>query len=613
MPPTDHVFGFDFGTTNSLVALIQPGSRATGPAVTRFLDENRPIPSVVSYEGGNVEVGRRAQQRLSRAGLGVQGNIVRSPKTLLGRDDIHIDGIRRDPVQVVTHVLAHVRSFVLGTPAAKGIALDRVVATIPVNMDGRRRALLRSAFRDAGMEVVQFVHEPLAALYGFFRSASDTADLIRRYESKLLVVFDWGGGTLDLTLCRVRDGVLTQLANDGTEEVGGDVFDEELRNEVERRSDSSRAPTLSTETTADARKRLLHQCEIAKIELSTKKTWTIFVDNYYLCDDQPDLVVSLKRDDLHVIVSGLVRKGISRIERLLESRGMSTSSVDLCFAVGGMVNMPLIKSRLDEIFGPARVHVSSNSASAIADGAAWVAYDRTRLTLAKNVELLLARNSYLPVLSAGFEMPYADNVHKERIDLFCVDPTDGVAKFMLTSPERPGKNIAANETRRTLANMVLKVDSKTAPFKERLSLDLQVDENMILTAMGWSTNQNDRCSCEIHDLEFAIRLPADSDPDVQSEDNGLGSGPPFRGAAGDITVRSNLADREDPILVPGEVMRRFNEKYLRKHIGYEPPAIQLEEDLYYRPCSYCGCASNDPRCSCASRHKGPAEFRETRR
>jgi molecular chaperone DnaK len=613
MPPPDHIFGFDFGTTNSLVALIQPGSRATGPAVTRFLDENRPIPSVVSYEGGEVEVGRRAQQRLSRAGLGVQGSIVRSPKTLLGRDDIHIDGVRRDPVQVVTHVLEHVRSFVLRTPAAKALALDRVVATIPVNMDGRRRALLRSAFRDAGMEVVQFVHEPLAALYGFFRSASDTADLIRRYDGKLLVVFDWGGGTLDLTLCRAKDGVLTQLANDGTEEVGGDIFDENLRNEVESRSLATRSEKLSTETTADARKRLLHQCEIAKIELSAKKTWTIFVDNYYLCDDQPDLVVSLRRDDLYSIVSALVRKGISRIERLLESSGMSTSSVDLCFAVGGMVNMPLIKSRLDEIFGPARVHVSSNSASAIADGAAWVAYDRARLTLAKNVELLLARNSYLPVLSAGFEMPYADNVHKERIDLFCVDPTDGVAKFVLMSPERPGRTVAANEPRRTLANMVLKVDSRTGPFKERLSLDMQVDENMILTAMGWSTNQNDRCSCEIHDLEFALRLPADFDPDAQMEEDGLGNGPAFRGTAGDITIRSNLADREDPKLVPGEVMRRFNENYFRKYIGHEPPAIQIEEDLYYRPCAYCGCASNDPRCACASRYKDTPGFQKTHR
>ena len=81
---------------------------------------------------------------------------------------------------------------------------------------------------------LQFVHEPLAALYGYLRSADGGADLVKRYNGKLLLVFDWGGGTRDRTLCRVLDGLLVQVANDGTEEVGGDVFDEALRNEVIR-------------------------------------------------------------------------------------------------------------------------------------------------------------------------------------------------------------------------------------------------------------------------------------------------------------------------------------------------------------------------------------------
>jgi hypothetical protein len=111
--------------------------------------------------------------------------------------------------------------------------------------------------------------------------------------------------------------------------------------------------------------------------------------------------VNLSRDDLQDIVGHLVKKGVARIERLLEREGYSTASVELCLATGGMVNMPMVKNRLDELFGPGRVHVSKRSASAIAEGAAWVAHDQARLHLAKNVELGLARNSYMPLLQAG--------------------------------------------------------------------------------------------------------------------------------------------------------------------------------------------------------------------
>jgi YVTN family beta-propeller protein len=89
---------------------------------------------------------------------------------------------------MVEHVLDHVRRFVLKTNAGRDLKMDRVVATIPVNMDGHRRALLRQAFRQAGMSVVQFVHEPLAALYGYLRMSEGTPDLIRRYDGKLLLV-----------------------------------------------------------------------------------------------------------------------------------------------------------------------------------------------------------------------------------------------------------------------------------------------------------------------------------------------------------------------------------------------------------------------------------------
>jgi len=587
------VIGFDFGTTNSLASVV------IGEDVITFLENEQPIPSVVSFEGGKVEVGRKAHDKLTSAGLGIQGSTVRSPKTLLGREEQLIDGVRRDPVKMVEHVLDHVRRYVLQTDTSREqhLQMDRVVATIPVNMEGHRRALLRQAFRQAGMSVVQFVHEPLAALYGFLRMSEGTPDLIRRYDGKLLLVFDWGGGTLDLTLCRVLDGLLVQVANDGTEEVGGDIFDEELRNEVERRSRAEQGLGETVEVLPEARKRLLHQCEIAKIRLSDRNTWNVYVDPYYDDDRQSDLQVNLSRDDLQGIVGHLVKKGVARIERLLEREGFSTASVELCLATGGMVNMPMVKSRLDELFGPGRVHVSRRSASAIAEGAAWVAHDQARLHLAKNVELALARNAYMPLLPAGLEMPTERENRRERFDLYCADPRDGHGKFSLVSPHRPGPKVLPTDKRRPLCNMLLKVDRKAQPFRERLALEINVDENLVLTATSWSLNQNIKVMAEVHDLEFALATPGARSSWIVS--GLLGNDGEVRpNEPGDLSMRSNIAADVDDRLVPGEVLYRYKPAYFR--VEQEPPQVQVEERLYYEPCVVCGRSSNDPLCVCAS-------------
>jgi len=590
------VFGFDFGTTNSLASLV------FGDRVMTFLERGQPIPSVVSYEGGKVEVGRKARDRLSSAGLGVQGSTVRSPKTLLGQDELIIDGVRRNPVEIVHHVLDYVRQFVLKSPDCNGHKMDQVVATIPVNMNGERRALLRQAFMQAGMHIVQFVHEPLAALYGYLRTAENGNDLIKRYDNKLLLVFDWGGGTLDLTLCRVLDGLLVQVANDGTEEVGGDVFDEELRNEIERRSLKQRGFKEDILLLPDARKRLLHACEEAKINLSSRGTWNVFVDNYYDVDGDTAIDVQLAREDLDTVVGSLVRKGVARIERMLEKAGYSPASVALCLATGGMVNMPLIKNRLDELFGPMRVHVSERSSSAIAEGAAWVAHDETRLHLAKNVELVLARNSHISLLSAGFEMPTEREVRQKRYDLFCVDPTDGYSKFSIVSPNRPGPNVPAGDLRRTLGHLLVEVDAKAGPFRERLVVEVSVDQDLILTVSAWSLNQKGRAEAKYYDLDFALAFPGAGNNwispetyDFSSPESESESGTRERGS---LTMRSNIAINEDLSLVPGEVLYRFDKFYFRT--DQNPPQIQVEEKLYYEPCAICSRRSNDPLCKCGS-------------
>lgn len=587
------VVGFDFGTTNSLISIVQGGR------VISFNDEQGlPIPSVVSYEGSKIVVGREARERMSKAGFGVQGNLVQSPKTLLGKESVYVGGKERSPVDIVRDVVQYVRSEATQTKTVKNLQADQAVVTIPVNMEGRRRALLRDAFRAAGISIVQFVHEPLAALYGYLRSQEDLKATIRKFDRKLVLVFDWGGGTLDLTLCRVVDGMLVQVGNDGTDEVGGDLFDEEIRNEVERRVRSKMSHSEDVQVHEDARTRLMHECEKAKIDLSGRSNANIFVRTFFHELEDPALDLTLSRDDIEGIVSNLVTKGISRIERLLEREGYSTTSVSLCLATGGIVNMPLVKARLHELFGPQRVHVSERSASLISEGAAWVAHDKARLHLAKNVELTLARNSYMPLLNAGLEMPIEGEICKDTFTVYCVDPTDGHGKFQLVSPHRAGPKVMPDDKRRALANLVVNVDKKAAPFKERLQLDVAIDDNLVLVAKAWSLNMRGLAESEVHDLEFALSFPSGGQGWKQSTALPESTEDGAKHETGDLVMRSNIAAHENNFLVPGEVMYRFDPLYfdMRKN----PPQLQVDEKLYYEPCVYCRRASNDPLCKCAT-------------
>lgn len=587
------VVGFDFGTTNSLISYISGGR-----AINLLDEEGLPVPSVVCYEGAKTIVGRDAKERLGEAGLGVKGNAIRSPKVLLGRESVFVEGVERSPVDIVRDVVEYVAT---SAQKSRGRDLGRVnsaVVTIPVDMEGYRRAALRDAFRSAGIGIVQFVHEPLAALYGFFRSHAEMSAMLRKYDRKLLLVFDWGGGTLDLTLCRLIDGMLVQVANDGTDEVGGDSFDEAIRNEIVKRAFNARGLDETIGIQPDGLTRLVHRCERAKIDLSSRERVALYVPSFFRGIADESLDYPLHRDEMEEIVSGLLNKGLGRIAKLLDMADVSPAQVAACLATGGMANMPAIRSRLHEWFGAERVHVSERSGTLIAEGAAWIAHDKARLHLAKNVELMLARNSYISLVRAGTSMPNEGEVSSESFHLYCVDPRDGFAKFQVCSPMRPGQKIMLNEPRNQLANLAVKVDSKARPFHERLELDIKLDDNLILHAKARSLNFQDMDEAAIHTLEFGLSFPDVNQGwkgDSESENNSKRAAETRQG---DLMVRANIADREDKALVPGELLYTYDSFYFDRRS--DPPEYQALEVLYYQPCSICKRASNDPFCNCAS-------------
>jgi molecular chaperone DnaK len=585
--------GFDFGTTNSLISIVR------GDTPISYLDpQQQPIPSIVSYEGMKVVAGREAKKRLDKAGLGVHGNTVRSPKMFLGDEAIHLDGMQKDPVDVVSDVVKHVLDVAKRRNSA--LAKDaNAVVTIPVDMDGIRRRRLREAFSRAGIQIEQFVHEPLAALYGLFRR-HDLADRLRRYDRKLVLVFDWGGGTLDLTLCRFDQGMVVQVLNDGTDLVGGDRFDETLRNRIVQRVMLDRGLDDSVAINPGAQSRLLEQCERAKIDLSSRERAQIYVPGFFNGTDDDDLEHSLDEPELRDITSPLLDQGFLRIARLLDAVGIGYEQVALCVATGGMSNMPVIKQRLNELFGPMRVEVPEGTATLISEGAAWIAHDGVGLHLAKNVDLSTARSAWLPLIKAGTAMPSRGRVFKDVFHLWCTDPRDGHAKFEIASPVKPGRSVQVADPRTTLAVLTVEVDSKAKAFAERLELDVSITDDLILQAEARSPNARSLDHCQIHNLEFGLVFPSDDGDTQKRSDAGEGSaGTSRRGEKrGALAVRPNVSTRRDLSLVPGEFLYTYDREYFDRRS--DPPQIQIDESTYYQACSLCGRASNDPLCRCAT-------------
>jgi molecular chaperone DnaK (HSP70) len=500
-------FGLDFGTTNSLVTVIRYDDevRSFMPASFTQTQNGMPHPSVVSYAGGQPVVGRRAMDQLGEPGLGVFGDIVRSPKSFLGSPTgIYVGGVTRQAADVVADVLLYLRQDALGR-GYQDNKFDSAIVTIPVTMQGRARAELRQAAHKAGFTIQQFVHEPLAALYGYLRAKSDFRQELANLEDRLVLVFDWGGGTLDLTLCQLRQGVLTQILNEGDREVGGDNFDRRLRRLI-REKHAALYPAADwgrLQPSADSR--LIRECERAKISLSSRPSTIILLTNL-LASSGPEKDVELRvtKEELDEAVRDLVTDGLNRIEVLLENAGVDRGAIEFCLATGGMVSMPAIQDGLREIFGLQRLRLVENAASIISEGAAWIVHDGVGLRLAKPLELLLAGDSYIALFPAGTDLPGVGMSGSATLDLYCVDPSDGFAKFLFARPAWPGRE-SPSDKRIPYRQFTLLIDHRSKPLLERLKVKASINDDLIVEIRASSIIQT-TSDMLIEDLEFGLSV-----------------------------------------------------------------------------------------------------------
>src|SRR5579883_1627619 len=368
MPHTEHfmslIFGIDLGTTNSLIAVMEDGR----PRILKDPESgDSMLPSVVALlPDGKVEVGKAAialephlsaqdkqdknVERDGRISGEQQGVVVRSIKRYmgLGGDEVADEDRHRytfadfsgpvvrflvgqrtyTPPQISAEILRTLKAW---GEAATGEAVERVVITVPAYFNDGQRQATKDAGRLAGLEVLRLVNEPTAAslAYGLHSMASGR-----------VAVYDFGGGTFDISILNVKEGIFEVLATNGDTHLGGDDIDQEIvRLMLQGLPEQSRRDRQVWNTARQA-------AEDAKKRLSSEPHTTI-----ELKLPGRDILHRMSREELERIAQPLVDRTIQSCGRALKDAGLTPADIDAVVLVGGSTRMPLVRRRVEEFFG----------------------------------------------------------------------------------------------------------------------------------------------------------------------------------------------------------------------------------------------------------------------
>lgn len=345
----EHIIGIDLGTTNSEVAVVLDGR----PVVLGDPGETI-LPSVVGLDAqGRLLVGKAARNQLALA----PDRTIRSIKRRMGHETTVPLGDQRLTPQEVSAII--LKTLKERAERALGTAVTRAVITVPAFFNDGQRQATRQAGELAGLEVVRIINEPTAAVLTYNPHPP---------EQEQLLVYDLGGGTFDVSIARVENGVVEIQSSHGDAQLGGDDFDQLLLDLVRDRFLDQTGVDLSQG--AASRARVLRAVEAAKERLSFESVAVIEEEFIAERDGRPlNLVMDLARGDYEALIAPLLQRTLDCVDRALEDARLDARRISKVILVGGATRTPLVKSMLEERLGRP-VHGEIEPDLAVAMGAA---------------------------------------------------------------------------------------------------------------------------------------------------------------------------------------------------------------------------------------------------
>ncbi len=335
----EKIIGIDLGTSNSAASVLVGGKPTVIPSAEGASQYGKAFPSYVAFtDDGQMLVGEPAR----RQAVTNPENTISAIKRSMGTDrKVKVNGKEYSPQEISAFILQKIKK---DAEAFLGEPVEKAVITVPAYFDDNQRTATKDAGTIAGLDVVRLVNEPTAASLAYGIDKQDDDDLN-------IMVYDLGGGTLDVTIMEFGGGVFEVKSTSGDTQLGGTDMDNAILNYLA--SEFEKENGINLMDNDQAVQRLREAAEKAKIELSTVLTTEVNLPFIAMGSDgaPKNLIITLTRAKLEELVDDIVKKSGSPMQQALDDAKMSKNDIDKIILVGGPTRMPIVQKYVENFIG----------------------------------------------------------------------------------------------------------------------------------------------------------------------------------------------------------------------------------------------------------------------